>query len=350
MTDFLALKHGAVVYPLPLAGAGLGGQGATLLRDADPALYYMLEFFASCIETHLGARVLQEVALAGMAPDQPGKDFEAAVSMALPINPQAFLNEEHMRFPLLAIWRERRTFEYVGQRKVAVDQVNLAYILPPLDAFQAEKLMPTLHAVGAIIDNRSEQGFDPAYTPSAPTGTPGEPIWAANRAGLKSIEVKSIEFGDYPSVTDLSFPGLSMKIEVKERSEAVTEQLVGFDGVTTTTELQGQPPAEDPTPVPVAEQAHYAAPALLSMAPTTGSKAGGTPAVITGTGFIVGRRYRVLFNGCDASSVTAESTTTLSCITPQYPASPTAAVNVRVIDQDGGLSNVLSTAFTFTTP
>lgn len=346
MTDFQGFKHGGVTFPLPAQGSGLGGEAGTLLRDADPVIFYMLEFLASCLETHIGARLIQEVRGAGMT-----DAIASAVAMQVPMNPEGYLQESHFRFPLLAIWRERGAYEYMGQRKIEVQQLNCAFILPPMQPDQAEALLPILKAAAAVIDNRTEQGFDPSYTPSLPTGTAGEVVWGASRAGLARVEVKSNEFGAYPGIQELEFPSVVLRIEVKERSEGLVDELEEMTGVNIDTDVQTPDPEEDQSVIEdVIQTATYPAPVLTSIAPTTGTKAGGTPFAITGTGFIPQRTYRVLFGGSYAASVVAASATSLTGITPQYIANPTQVVSVRVLDQDDQAANTLSSAFTFTSP
>lgn len=337
MADFASFKHGGVTYPLTTSGTN------PILRDLDPAVFYLLEFYASVIETHLGDRFVAE-ATAGEA-----TQVTSAVAQTLPLNPEPFLTEEHIQFPLLAASRKSATKEYIGQRKRSVDTIEVAYVLPPMTRGEAERLVPFLKGVAMVLDNRTEQGFDPGYTPSLPTGTAGEKAWASERAGIDRIEVIGESYGGYAPAPDLFFPAVVLTILVKERSEAVVTELDAFEGGDVATDLAD--PVDDSTVETLADYSDFPPPVLVGpISPATGSKEGGTPVSIPCTGLIVGRRYRVLFAGSDASSVRVISTTELQCQTPQVEATPTRAADVLVLDQDNQLSNTLTGAFTFTSP
>src|SRR4051812_49159533 len=114
MSDYQGFLHGNVEYPLDLSATTT----YSLLRDADPCVYYALEFFASVITTHLGARLLEEATAVGMT------RITAAVAETIPLDPDPYLAEGHYRFPLLAVYRKQRTYEFVGNRKRSVDHME----------------------------------------------------------------------------------------------------------------------------------------------------------------------------------------------------------------------------------
>jgi hypothetical protein len=210
LTDYLAFKYGNVQYPLPLAGLGLGGVGATLLRDADPALFYTLEFYQSILETHLGSRMLAEVNAVGAT------QIEAVVAETCAIDPDPYLTEEHFHWPLLAAYRKNTRFQWIGSTKHSVDDVEVVYVLPPLEAGEANRLLPLLKAVVSILDNRTEQGFDPLYTPTSPTGTAGESWWS--RAGIVKAGLVSAAYGMFEKTEGVYFPAVTINLEITERS------------------------------------------------------------------------------------------------------------------------------------
>src|SRR5688500_18615638 len=96
--------YDGVTFPLPASIA------ESLLRDADPAVYYALEYFAQVIATHIGARLIAEATAAGAT------DITAAVRESMPIDPAQFLAEEHFKFPLLSLHRESSSFKYLTKR------------------------------------------------------------------------------------------------------------------------------------------------------------------------------------------------------------------------------------------
>ncbi len=85
-------------------------------------------------------------------------------------------------------------------------------------------------------------------------------------------------------------------------------------------------------------------PIVTSIAPTSGTTAGGTPITITGTGFVTGAS--VTFGATAATNVVVASSTT---ITANTPAHATGAVNVTVTNADGQ-SNTLPNGYTFNSP
>lgn len=335
MTDFASFRHGGTTFPLDPAST------RSLLRDADPGIFYALEYYASIIETHIGARLLAE---AGAA---EATHITSAVAETLPLNPEPFLTEDHLRFPLLAVYRKGSTYRDAGTRKVSVDALEVVYVLPPLKVSEAERVLPILKAVAAVIDNRTEQGFDPSYTPSEPTGTAGELVWALDRAGVTRIGITSVSYGGYAPTPDLYFPAVVMSLTAEERSEAIVTELDEYTGADAAIDLTD---SNNDQIVDFVEIESQPPPVLVSIAPDTGTKAGGTSCTLTCTGLIVGRSYRVLFEGSDASDVLAVSSTILTCVSPQYAATPTFAAGVTVLDQDSQPSNTLEDAFTFTTP
>ncbi len=333
MTDHAGFKHGGVTFPLAASTA------QKLLRDADPCVFYMLEYYAQVIRTHIGARLLAEVS---------GMDLlTAVVADTIPMNPEPYLLEKQTKLPILGVHRKSTTFEYMGTRKLAVNTMEVVYVLPPMQAAEAERILPILHAIAAVIDNRTEQGFDPAYTPTTPAGSAGEKVWAADRAGLARVEVTAQEFGGFAASPELFFPAVVLTVVAKERSEGLVTELEAFAGPTVA--LDHVSP-DDTTVDDLVGTALLTPPVLVSVDTPTGTKAGGTPITLTCTDLVVGRRYRAIFGGCDASSVLCISATQITCLTPQHAAYPTLAVDVYLIDQDGQLSNTLTTAFTFTTP
>ena len=83
------------------------------------------------------------------------------------------------------------------------------------------------------------------------------------------------------------------------------------------------------------------APTVTSIDPTSGPFSGGTSVTVTGTGFVNGAV--VLFGGLGATSVTFNSSTSLTAVTP---AQGSGTVSVTVFNPDGQ-SATLSSAFLY---
>lgn len=84
----------------------------------------------------------------------------------------------------------------------------------------------------------------------------------------------------------------------------------------------------------------YQAATVAAVTPATGTTAGGTAVVITGTNFTVGST--VTFGGTAATSVVVTSPTRITCVTPAKTA---GAVTVAVTTDTGAASK--ATAYTY---
>lgn len=336
MSDYSAFKWGAVQYPLPASGSGIGGTGASLLRDADPALFFVLEYYKAVLETHLSTRFMAEVAAAN------ANSIASIVNQTLPFNPEPYLTEDHVGFPLLAAYRKSSKPQDIGGQKLGVDEIEVVWVMPPLRPGEAERLMPIQKAVAAVIDNRTEQGMDPAYTPNG--GTLGQSPWAL--AGLTSAEVKSVEYGFYAATESMFFPSVLMKVELKERSDVAVATFDVFSGIDANIDVANE---AEPTVQDFVQVAVYPPPTVTVASPNSGSKVGGTVVTFTCIGLIPGRPYTITFGSIPATNVTVLDATHIRCSSPAHSAYPTAIVDVEVID-DVGQVGLLVAGYTYTTP
>lgn len=85
-------------------------------------------------------------------------------------------------------------------------------------------------------------------------------------------------------------------------------------------------------------------PTVASVAPPTGSTAGGTTVVVTGTGFLAGAQ--VTFGGSAATGEVVDSSTQITCVTPAHAA---GAVDVVVTNTDTGFGT-LASGYTYVVP
>lgn len=201
MAEDADFQYGGVAFPLATS------TGNSLLEDADPALFHALAFFQWVIESKVGARLLEAAAV--HAPR-----VTAAVAYAVPFDPGPYLTSDQLKFPLLAVYRseerlENRTITW----KHAIETWGVAYVLPPMTAGQVEAIGPILNAVARALDERTEQGADPDYTP--PGGAAGESVWA--RTGLEQIGFRRGRFVRWEDGADLVFQAYVADLEVQER-------------------------------------------------------------------------------------------------------------------------------------
>ncbi len=228
MTELGQFVHGGASFPLPT------GTGTSPLHDADPSLYWVLEYFASVLQTYMGARLVAEAAACGRP------DITAAVVYKLPYDPITVIQEQAFgKFPLLAVWRmsDKNTWPVIG-RMQSNDAWKVAYVLPPLTGGQRERLQPFLKAAKQILLNRIENMLDPFFQN-------GVEIWKL--AGLTEINLTGGQTGHYQLSTDqkMVLPSWIGDLTVSERDEDLPEAATGgpFGGadITITDSSQGAP-------------------------------------------------------------------------------------------------------------
>ena len=319
--DYGAFQNAGAVYPLDPDSVN------SLLRDADPALFFGLDFWSFLITHYLGDRLIAAAKRANFA------GLEAAVAQRYPWEPDLELAGNQFKFPLLAVWRKtaqhkRTTVGWESDRGT----FDLLYALPPLTAGQAEQLLPILHAIAAVIRHGTTQSFDPAYTP--PGGNLGDSPWDKTFAGIAEFGFDESTFGLLPGTGNLKFPALIMSGYTLERDFRLPGQT--FDGADLTVALGG-------TAGPViAQVSTHQPPAIVSVAPSSGAVAGGTVVTIRGTGFTAGAT--ALFGTAQVLATVSSDGTTVTCASP--PGQQLGAVDVTVIDVDGQTVTA-SGAFTY---
>lgn len=334
MTDYSSIQSGATVYPLPTAN-GIGGVGASLLRDADPACFFLLEFFTAVLQRHIGPRLIAEAIKCG-AP------VSEAVADVIPFDPEPYLTERHTSFPLLSAQRRSLAYEDIGGQVHSVSSFEVVYTLPPTLAGERENLNPILKAVVDVLSNRTTQGMDPLYQPAG--GTLGQSPWELS--GISSAEVKGATFGSLEGSDDVFFPAVVLQVELKEKNAGYLGDFENWEGGNA--DLDIADPIED-TVEDVVQVYTYPAPTLTVASPNSGSKAGGTSVTLTGTNFRTGTTPRVYFGGVAATSVVVASATSVTCVTPAHTSYPSDLVDVVLTAEDGQSAELVA-GFTYTTP
>gem|GEM_PF-2976858 len=214
MPDYSSFSHGGSSYPLTSSTTN------SALQDADPSVFFAIDFFQSVITTYIGSRLLAEV---GRAPVI--QNITSAVQQVVPYDPQPYLTQNQFRFPLLAVYRQKSKYDWRAQswmRDSALWVVE--YMLPPLTPGQVERLRPFLHSVEIVLLNRIENMFDPSYQA-------GLKVWQA--AGLEEIRLEESTQGAYSDGGSLVFPSIKMFLTVKERdmppAAGTFQALIGVD-------------------------------------------------------------------------------------------------------------------------
>lgn len=318
MAEKETFQQGAVVFPL------VSPASRSALRDADPALYFTLDFLSFAITKYMGARFIEEATAA-----QVGL-VAGAVGVTVSYDPAPFLASTQFRFPLLAMYRRDKAHRdrsaAYRSGKVICDVV---YVLPPLTAGQMMNLVPLLNAVDGIVDHAIEQGFDPTYTP--PGGNAGDSMREAAFANLESIEVKTSTHVSFPGAQgDLYFPAIAFEVELAERA-SVGDVPGAFPNLTGTDIVAAVDPGEKGGPVldVSADLVNFDL-AISAISPGVGPVAGNTTLNIGGTGFTPD--VHVVIGGKLAKNIVVVGTTMITCKTPPYDAPPTS-VDVTVTNR-----------------
>lgn len=201
-------NHGGATYPLT------SDLSNTLLRDADPAVYYALEYFEQLIRTHIEPRLLAQVAQCGVS------SITKAVAAKIPYDPRPWLQEVQVPLPLLSVYRVASKYGVAASswmRNQATWQV--CYSLPALTAAQMEQIGPVLHAIESVLLNRIENMGDPTYRS-------GAEVWEL--AGIEEISLDSASFGTLVAGSNILLPTWIGTLTVRERDMPAPD--AAFDG------------------------------------------------------------------------------------------------------------------------
>jgi hypothetical protein len=194
--EYKAFQVGAFVSPLTSSTAN------SLLADADPALYGLIDYYQAVLLIHLGARFDAEVAGAGLV-----LNAGAISAVAVPYDPAHNLQEQQLVPPLLAVFVEsEKTDDKTRQRYHLEAKVKVQWVLPPLSPAQYLKLYPMLRAVAKVLVDRSVQGFDPSYESA-------EAVFAAS--GIEQLDLDTIDYG-HLQIGNLFFPCVELGLTVYE--------------------------------------------------------------------------------------------------------------------------------------
>lgn len=335
-TSYGTFRIGGVDFPLQATQSG-----QTPLQQADPTLYFALDFLAQMIRTHVGVPMLVEAAAQGFnwlnSSGQPD-----VVRNQYPYDVGPDLVEMQASFPALAIWRTKTKYcwEEIGYFSDECD-FTLAYVLPPMHPSQKERLLPFMRAIEMVIRQRTVQGSDPTYAP--PGGSLGQQWGVASLANYEEFGFDNGLHGSMSGAGKLWFPTLVMKGQVIERDNPVPVSAGGFPPFAGG-DLQVDGVAADGTTVPdLVSGSTQQAPTIVGLDVQAGPIAGGTAVTITGSLFLPGPPA-VLFGNVPATNVVWVSASVLTCATPAMSGAGT--VGVSLVNRDGQAAS-LPSAFAF---
>ena len=310
----MSFTHGAVKFPLPT------GTGQTLLRQVDPTIFFLTDFFEWAIRHYLGARLVEAAQNAGLV------EITDVVRATSAMDPVPYLLQVQARYPLLAVYRTDSEFaDRTVTRRQDTSTIMVAYVLPPMVASRAEQVAPITHAVHSTIDRMVTALGDPSY---APPGFPmGASIARADITGLSQLDTVRADFGTWPGGKELYFPAVVLTLSGVESSNYNLDDLPPFNLATADV---GQGTSYGATEMPLE---------LLAVSPQAGSRAGGETVTLTTlrarTGMKVtfqGAAATVLDISADGQTVTVRA----PALAAQFAGYPTDfPADVTIVGLDG---------------
>jgi hypothetical protein len=354
LVDWDQVQSGAVVGPLASSSPN------SLLRDADPAIFFLLDFITYVICHYAGERLLQ----AFNGADVGG--ITSAVMDARPYEPQPHFFEDQFKFPALFVYRTRgETEQWTVGHGHDICGIEVVYVLPPGDSAYTERVVPILRAVYGFIRRKVDDAWDPGYTP--PGGEQGQQFDSPELANLEEIgfgppsdkRVVSVplgfEYGHFEGTGKNWFPSLMMRGFITERDE--TNPTIGGPVPFAGSDITGNLQADDGTVVSatpsgsgttLVQASTQLPPSIASLSVDAGPVGGGTLLQITGARFLPGPLPQVYFGPRSqpfwCPSVMWVSATQLNVTTPTVTSpGPYALTVVNGDDQQV----VLEDAFTF---
>lgn len=227
--EYGVFKVGNTQYPLD------GYTTNSLLKDVDKPVYYLLDYFATSLNTYAGTRWTAEMARAKLSTQMPN-----IVGMKFPNNPFPYLQDTGIKFPLLAIYRTDGKY---NEKTISFSrtQTNLeiVWVLPPLTMSQMEIAGPFLEVVEKILFNRSEVPADPNYQSNFNWG---------EATGFDWIQMTDYTRMMIPhTTTNLPMEAVVMKLAMRERDNFnITGQFETLTGVDTEIDLINNPNDDPP--------------------------------------------------------------------------------------------------------
>jgi hypothetical protein len=321
-------RHGQVLYPLT------DDTTNSLLLDADPALFYAIQFFSSVLNTYVKPRLLMQAALEDY-------NLPSAVEATIAYEPTPFLLSGDFTWPLFCLYRVEDEWSRPNQSNpTCKSSWEWSYVLPPLTPQEIPEILPILRTAAVAISHAAMVGYDAGYENGATL---------RDLAGIVKMVPGRIKYGAFEPVDGEPkwWRAVSGQLSVEERDDFVLEDELDFAGADINLDLANK---DVQTVVDFVQLVQQPKPVAEIVAPNSGTKAGGALFYVYGTGFVPGSDTKVLIGGAYASNVVVTHETKLQGYSPSHDAAPTYAADVQVIGPDGQVSDLLEAAYTFTTP
>lgn len=306
------------------------GTGNTVLADADPVSFKILQYFRGILQANLGARWVQEAAAAGLTHANLQNIIDGyVVADAICYPPGSTLKQTDYKFPLLSVYRNRENYAQMSTHHIVTESdFSIVWTLPPLNSpAQRNRIYPFLSAVSKTILFYAFSGSDPKYNN-------GELVW--QEAGFAFALVEKAEIGSFLGQDgQTEFPSIKINFKVFEKNQFVPddyEALTGFDGYID--EVDGYNVNNPVTNfITFNTNPNFT---VSSFSPSTGSIAGNTLVVIQGSGFEeagFSQQSQISIAGLAVQNWLVKSDTVMIAIT-SYADAPTAGPIV-LTDKNG---------------
>ena len=218
----MGLKFGGVTYPLVLPADTL-----SLGRTCDPFAQVFLEFYQAVINHYCASAFT--TAMAG----QMGRAPDRLACLETTTNPpELYLRSQAYDPPFLALYPVQDDPEAMHTLKWSktVSRYQLDYVLPPLDAETAERVLPILPAVRRLLVQVTRKLGDKNFDSGAEV---------MGLAGVMSAQFLSASYGFLPKDEIELFPALQMQMQVVHREDHDPSDDRVLDRIQTTIESEG---------------------------------------------------------------------------------------------------------------
>lgn len=207
------LAVGGVEFPLE--------ETNSILQDADPAIFFLLDYYAKCIKQHIGSRwnaVMTELGRVDL--------LNKSVISQFSYDPLPYLSEIQAQLPFIALFRTSEVYSETSiVHYIITSKVTLQYTMPPFTAAQMSKVSPFLSAISKVIVGKTDQSNDPNVNSGA------DPF---QLAGLQEVTVDNAKYGALAADSNQYMPTLLMELTVKERRNMHSSNVVPLTGVDNT--------------------------------------------------------------------------------------------------------------------
>jgi hypothetical protein len=143
------LQYGGIKYPIESPGTG-----GSLLESCDPFVWRALSLYRAVILAYVGQALTD--AMAGQV--------RSAVEQITHLDPSEWLLKTSFAHPLLAVYPVSGTEAGLTlERKSVTTRYRVAYVLPPLTAEQASRVLPVLTAIRKLLSTVTSRQGDESH-------------------------------------------------------------------------------------------------------------------------------------------------------------------------------------------